>query len=77
MCTGYDLIKKEDISGLERGMKGVFAAVDVVKGARGVKTSGSSFGDMNPADTTQYNKHKSVYDNLRLHNGGGIKETDI
>ncbi len=150
MCTGYDLITKEDLSDLERGMKGVFAAVDAVtlmigikasdgvkffskealklagktmavdmlangaaygvgkageelglplpvtlllslgagmtvsisagkyvfkdsagnvlleageqevdtvKGTRGVKTSGSSFGDMNPADTARYNQY--------------------
>jgi len=40
MCTGYDLITGEDLSDFERGMKGVFAAVDVVTLLVGIKATG-------------------------------------
>ena len=39
MCTGYDLIMQEDLSDLERGMKGGFAAVDAVTLLIGIKAS--------------------------------------
>ena len=42
MCTGYDLITGEDLSDFERGMKGVFAAVDVVTLMVGIKASGAA-----------------------------------
>jgi len=41
MCTGYDLITGEDLSEFERGMKGVFATVDVVTLLVGIKASGA------------------------------------
>jgi len=38
-CTGYDLITGEDLSDLERGLKAVFAVVDVVTLCVGIKGS--------------------------------------
>jgi hypothetical protein len=40
MCWGYDLITGEDLSDFERGMKGVFAVIDVVSLMIGIKASG-------------------------------------
>lgn len=40
MCTGYDLITGEDLSDFERGMKGIFAVVDIVTLMVGIKASG-------------------------------------
>ncbi|WP_455717617.1 pre-toxin TG domain-containing protein [Anaerosporobacter sp.] len=39
-CLGVDIITGEDLSDFERGMKGVFAAVDVVTLMVGIKASG-------------------------------------
>lgn len=40
MCTGYDMITGEDLTDFERGLKGVFAVVDVVTLFIGIKASG-------------------------------------
>jgi hypothetical protein len=40
MCWGYDLITGEDLSDFERGMKGIFAVIDVVSLMIGIKASG-------------------------------------
>ena len=40
MCTGYDMITGEDLTDFERGLKGVFAVVDVVTLFVGIKASG-------------------------------------
>jgi hypothetical protein len=40
MCWGYDLITGENLSDFERGMKGVFAVIDVVSLMIGIKASG-------------------------------------
>ena len=40
MCTGYDMITGEDLTDFERGLRGVFAVVDVVTLFIGIKASG-------------------------------------